>query len=178
MHQHTYPASLKNSALRVSFLCICIILYFLQTVNPQNAFVAQFKQLLDKYSNVDVKAMGFPENWEEELLWTDWADFVPLSYRLLIPLKTYRTSLVGSSRMTPQTPSAIPTPDAPSKPSPPPVQRYRRTTNYMTTPTLSAAERHTIFNATVSGPLSVPAGLKYTHSYYSSWRNSVLFIVH
>ena len=44
---------------------------FLQTVNPQNTFASRLKQLLDKYSNVDIRAMGFPENWKEERLWND-----------------------------------------------------------------------------------------------------------
>jgi hypothetical protein len=27
------------------------------------------KNLLDQYPNVDITAMGFPKNWEEEALW-------------------------------------------------------------------------------------------------------------
>ncbi|MDE5584907.1 MAG: Abi family protein [Muribaculaceae bacterium] len=53
------------------YYVLSIILYFLQTVNPQNTFVARFRQLLGKYPNVDMRAMGFPENWENEVLWSN-----------------------------------------------------------------------------------------------------------
>ena len=46
-----------------------ILLYFLQSVNPQNTAVARFRSLLAKYSNVDVAAMGFPCDWQYEALW-------------------------------------------------------------------------------------------------------------
>ncbi|MDO4180058.1 MAG: Abi family protein [Bacteroidales bacterium] len=47
-----------------------IILYFLQTVNPNNTFASRFKTLLAKYPHIDADAMGFPANWEDNLLWT------------------------------------------------------------------------------------------------------------
>ena len=47
-----------------------IILYLLQTINPNNTFVTRFKSLLDKYPSVDVTAMGFPQNWQDEPLWS------------------------------------------------------------------------------------------------------------
>ena len=51
------------------YYVLSIILYFIQTINPKNTFALRFKQLLSRYSNVDTRAMGFPENWEEEKLW-------------------------------------------------------------------------------------------------------------
>lgn len=62
---------LKNSEIendKVYFL-LSMILYLIQTINPKNSITSRFKSLLTKYPNVDVKAMGFPENWEEETLW-------------------------------------------------------------------------------------------------------------
>lgn len=47
-----------------------MILYFLQTVNPRNTFSHKFRRLLVKYPNVDIKAMGFPPDWEREPLWS------------------------------------------------------------------------------------------------------------
>ena len=48
-----------------------IILYLLQTINPNNTFVTRFKSLLAKYPSVDVTAMGFPSgNWQDEPLWS------------------------------------------------------------------------------------------------------------
>lgn len=51
------------------YYILSIILYFLKTVNPNNTFVSRFKLLLEKYPLVDVRAMGFPANWQEEPLW-------------------------------------------------------------------------------------------------------------
>lgn len=58
------PADTK----RVYYI-MSILLYFLQAVNPQNTFAARFKLLLSKYPNVDVSAMGFPCDWQDEVLW-------------------------------------------------------------------------------------------------------------
>ncbi|MDE6264978.1 MAG: Abi family protein [Paramuribaculum sp.] len=51
------------------YYILSIILYFLQTVNPQNTFALRFKSLINNYPNVDLRAMGFPVNWENEVLW-------------------------------------------------------------------------------------------------------------
>lgn len=51
------------------YYILSIILYFLQAVNPQNTFVVRFKSLLAEYPEVDISAMGFPDNWENETLW-------------------------------------------------------------------------------------------------------------
>ena len=62
---------LKNREIendKVYFL-LCMILYLIQTINPKNSITSRFKSLLAKYPNIDVKAMGFPDNWEEESLW-------------------------------------------------------------------------------------------------------------
>lgn len=53
-----------------SYYIISMLLYLLQTINPNNSFVSRFKMLLDEYPNIDVHAMGFPPNWQEEELWT------------------------------------------------------------------------------------------------------------
>ena len=49
-------------------ILICII-YLLQTISPHNRFKERLEYLLEFYPNVDVKAMGFPENWTEEPIW-------------------------------------------------------------------------------------------------------------
>ena len=51
------------------YYVLSIILYFLETVNSENTFVARFKVLLTKYPSVDVSAMGFPSNWNDNELW-------------------------------------------------------------------------------------------------------------
>lgn len=52
-----------------TYFILSMILYLLQTINPKNSFSKRFKLLLLKYPNVDTKAMGFPENWKDELIW-------------------------------------------------------------------------------------------------------------
>jgi abortive infection bacteriophage resistance protein len=52
-----------------SYFMLSMILYLLQTVNPKSTFSSKLKTLLAKYDNVDVRAMNFPANWENEPLW-------------------------------------------------------------------------------------------------------------
>ncbi|MDR3132626.1 MAG: Abi family protein [Prevotellaceae bacterium] len=73
------PAPLKNPAFpwidtsstdpkRVYFR-ICIIKYLLFTVSPNNSFTQKLKSLLAEYPSIDVRAMGFPVNWQNAPLW-------------------------------------------------------------------------------------------------------------
>lgn len=48
---------------------LCIILYLLQTINPNSKFKIHFYDLLNKFPVVDVKYMGFPKKWNEHSLW-------------------------------------------------------------------------------------------------------------
>ena len=52
-----------------TYFMLSMIKYLLQTVNPKSTFSSRLKALLKKYNNVDVRAMNFPANWENELLW-------------------------------------------------------------------------------------------------------------
>lgn len=54
-----------------TYFILSMVAYLLQTVNPHNRFIQKFKDLLNKYSNVDTRALGFPENWQEEKLWRE-----------------------------------------------------------------------------------------------------------
>lgn len=60
--------NIPTDTKRVYYI-MSILLYFLQAVNPQNTFATRFKSLLTKYPNVDIAALGFPSNWNEEPLW-------------------------------------------------------------------------------------------------------------
>ena len=51
------------------YYILSTILYFLQTVNPKNTFVSRFTQFIDKYPQVNLNAMGFPKDWQQEPLW-------------------------------------------------------------------------------------------------------------
>ena len=48
---------------------LCCITYWLNSINPQNTFVQDFKSLLTNYSCVQPSMMGFPREWENEPLW-------------------------------------------------------------------------------------------------------------
>lgn len=48
---------------------LCCIVYWLNTIDPKNTFVADFKALLAKYPTVNPVLMGFPTSWANELLW-------------------------------------------------------------------------------------------------------------
>ncbi len=58
--------TIKNNK---TYFILSMINYLLQTVNPHNTFKIKFKKLLFKYPNIDVTAMGFPENWVKEEMW-------------------------------------------------------------------------------------------------------------
>ncbi len=51
------------------FYNICIIKWFINVISPQNDMKEHLRQLLMDFPKVDVRAMGFPENWENEPLW-------------------------------------------------------------------------------------------------------------
>lgn len=51
------------------YFMFSMILFLMQTINPNNMVVKRFKNLLSEYPNIDETAMGFPKNWEDEELW-------------------------------------------------------------------------------------------------------------
>lgn len=57
-----------TDTLRI-YLNLCIIKYFLNIISPQNDMKAKLDTLLAHYPNIDIAAMGFPQGWENELLW-------------------------------------------------------------------------------------------------------------
>lgn len=52
-----------------TYFVLSMMRYLLQTVNPKTTLSSRLKTLLSKYGNVDVRAMNFPVDWENELLW-------------------------------------------------------------------------------------------------------------
>ncbi|MBO4561038.1 MAG: Abi family protein [Bacteroidaceae bacterium] len=60
--------SIPTDTLRIYFN-ICIIKYFVDTISPQNDIKAKLDALLCSFPNIDIKAMGFPQGWENEPLW-------------------------------------------------------------------------------------------------------------
>jgi len=60
------PETVQRSKL---YYVLCIIGYFLQTVNPTNNLKKKLNDLLNEFPNVDCRYMGFSINWETEDLW-------------------------------------------------------------------------------------------------------------
>lgn len=48
---------------------LSMILYFLNTINPNHSFKEKVNGLLEKYPEVDTSAIGFPEDWKTQELW-------------------------------------------------------------------------------------------------------------
>ena len=54
-----------------TFYEICIIKWFVDIVSPNNDMKGHLQQLLTDFPMIDIKAMGFPANWQEEPLWKE-----------------------------------------------------------------------------------------------------------
>jgi abortive infection bacteriophage resistance protein len=52
-----------------TFFLLCMIIYLLGTINPNHSFSEKIKGLLKKYPLIDLKAMGFTQEWESEAIW-------------------------------------------------------------------------------------------------------------
>lgn len=48
---------------------ICIIKYFLDIISPNNDFKDKLTGILNLFPEIDLRAMGFNANWEQEPLW-------------------------------------------------------------------------------------------------------------
>jgi len=53
------------------FLTLSSLLYLLNTIIPGNHFIDKFKKLIKDYPVISLEQMGFPDNWENEKLWTN-----------------------------------------------------------------------------------------------------------
>jgi abortive infection bacteriophage resistance protein len=60
--------TIKPSANKL-YAILCCLLYWLNTIDPNNTLKLDLKTLLTKHPNVDPSAMGFPSNWQNEPLW-------------------------------------------------------------------------------------------------------------
>jgi len=58
--------NVRNSHM---YYILSMMIYILNTVNPNHTFKQKLENLFKKYPNVDRRAMGFPENWQTEPLW-------------------------------------------------------------------------------------------------------------
>jgi abortive infection bacteriophage resistance protein len=59
----------RNTCNDHTYYFLSMIIYLLNTVNPNHTFKQKLENLFMKYPNVDRAAMGFPANWRSEPLW-------------------------------------------------------------------------------------------------------------
>lgn len=52
-----------------TYYLVCCFLYMLRSINPNTRFVSHFKNLLNRYPNLNLGSMGFPEDWESQSFW-------------------------------------------------------------------------------------------------------------
>lgn len=68
--RNTFIKLPANGTPQVYFI-LSMIIYLLNTINPNHTFVSRFKALLSRYPSIDVRAMGFPDDWRTESIWKD-----------------------------------------------------------------------------------------------------------
>lgn len=59
----------QNLTDRKVYIILAIIVYLLDTITPHHAFRQKVKNLLMKYQDTDLGAMGFPQNWYSDPFW-------------------------------------------------------------------------------------------------------------
>jgi abortive infection bacteriophage resistance protein len=59
----------QNITNRKIYVVLAIVAYLLDTIIPQHAFRQKIKDLLAKYPNTDIVAMGFPKDWLNDSFW-------------------------------------------------------------------------------------------------------------
>jgi abortive infection bacteriophage resistance protein len=61
--------SAPNLTDRKVYIILAIIAYMLDTITPHHGFRQKMKDLIMKYPNTDVAAMGFPNDWRSDPFW-------------------------------------------------------------------------------------------------------------
>lgn len=51
------------------YIQLCCIAYLLNNIHEENTFAQTLQDLIHAYPNVDISAMGFPDDWQTEALW-------------------------------------------------------------------------------------------------------------
>ena len=51
------------------YFTLCIIKYFINIIVPNNDMTNKLRNLLIEYPEIDIRAMGFPQNWQNEDVW-------------------------------------------------------------------------------------------------------------
>lgn len=59
----------NNIVVNKLYAQLCIMRYLLNSIYPDNTFNVELHNLISRQNNIDLKAMGFPQGWEDEPLW-------------------------------------------------------------------------------------------------------------
>lgn len=60
----------SNTNQKKAYFMLSVINYMLRAIQPNSDFSTQIKKLITKYPEVPTQNMGFPNNWNNELLWS------------------------------------------------------------------------------------------------------------
>ena len=72
LNQTTYSHTETGCRLPMNnkvYFVLSMIIYLMNTINPAHHFKVKLNSLFSRYPNIDLKAMGFPEDWKNEPLW-------------------------------------------------------------------------------------------------------------
>jgi abortive infection bacteriophage resistance protein len=61
--------SVSNLTNRKIYVVLAIICYLLDTITPHHHFRQKLKDLITKYPDTDITAMGFPQAWSSDPFW-------------------------------------------------------------------------------------------------------------
>ena len=66
--RNTFIAQPQSGTQRMYFV-LAIIRYIMNLIEPNNSVLRDIKQLFALYPNIPLRAIGFPDSWEQESLW-------------------------------------------------------------------------------------------------------------
>ena len=56
--------------MKFDAVAVWFVIHFLDIVSPNNDMLGKMRTLFSNYPEVDLAALGFPNGWENEPLWT------------------------------------------------------------------------------------------------------------
>ncbi len=56
--------------MKFDAVAVWFVIHFLDIVSPDNDMLGKMRTLFSNYPEVDLAALGFPNGWENEPLWT------------------------------------------------------------------------------------------------------------
>jgi len=60
----------KNVYPNKIYASLCCVIYILNIISPEHNFTSRLLELIQSCPLVDLKEMGFPDDWKNEKLWS------------------------------------------------------------------------------------------------------------